>query len=63
MGHLIAQPNGNAETIMIGITGPVITTHYLDKTNQWEKVGLEHRAEAINFIEMGYTKLLEYRNQ
>ncbi|XP_035260741.1 complement C3-like isoform X2 [Anguilla anguilla] len=62
MGHLIAQPNGNAETIMIGITGPVITTHYLDKTNQWEKVGLEHRAEAINFIEMGYTKLLEYRN-
>ncbi|XP_064179568.1 complement C3-like isoform X2 [Anguilla rostrata] len=62
MGHLIAQPNGNAETIMIGITGPVIATHYLDKTNQWEKVGLERRAEAINFIEMGYTKLLVYRN-
>ncbi len=35
---------------MIHLTLPVIATHYLDSTNQWETVGMERRNEAINHI-------------
>ncbi|KAG5854132.1 hypothetical protein ANANG_G00034310 [Anguilla anguilla] len=62
MGSLIHQPAGCGEQNMIGITGPVIATHYLDKTGQWEQIGLDRRAEAIKFITMGYTQQLAYRN-
>ncbi|KAI1886574.1 hypothetical protein AGOR_G00197210 [Albula goreensis] len=61
LGSLIHQPKGCGEQNMITMTGPVITTHYLDRTNQWEKVGLHRRTEAIKFINMGYTQQLAYR--
>ncbi|XP_061077546.1 complement C3-like [Conger conger] len=62
MGSLIQQPGGCGEQNMIRVTGPVIATHYLDKTGQWEQVGLDRRAEAIKFINLGYTQQLAYRN-
>ncbi|XP_064179571.1 complement C3-like [Anguilla rostrata] len=61
MGRLIARPTGNGEQNMISMTGPVISTHYMDTTHQWEKVGLERRALAIKYITMGYTQQMYYR--
>lgn len=38
---------------MIGLTGPVIATRYLDTTGQWEKVGVDKRETAIKYIRTG----------
>ncbi|KAG7491358.1 hypothetical protein MATL_G00002840 [Megalops atlanticus] len=61
MGSLISQPAGCGEQNMISMTSPLIATHYLDKTGQWDKVGVDRRAQAIKFITMGYTQQLAYR--
>ncbi|KAL1281211.1 hypothetical protein QQF64_000014 [Cirrhinus molitorella] len=61
MGRLIIQPGGCGEQIMIGMTLPVIATHYLDSTKQWEAVGIDRRSEAINHISTGYQRQLGYR--
>uniref|UniRef100_A0A8C7X9G7 Anaphylatoxin-like domain-containing protein n=1 Tax=Oryzias sinensis TaxID=183150 RepID=A0A8C7X9G7_9TELE len=60
MGTLIRQPGGCGEQNMIGMTLPVIATIYLDKTNQWEAVGFEKRAEALQHIKTGYNNELAY---
>ncbi|KAM3622581.1 uncharacterized protein V6R79_000678 [Siganus canaliculatus] len=61
MGTLIRQPSGCGEQTMIGMTLPVIATIYLDKTNQWDHVGIERRDEALQHIRTGYTNELNYR--
>ncbi|XP_055060092.2 complement C3 isoform X1 [Misgurnus anguillicaudatus] len=61
MGQLIVQPNGCGEQNMIFMTLPVIATHYLDSTNQWETVGMERRKESINHINKGYQTELTFR--
>ncbi|XP_052459374.1 complement C3 isoform X2 [Carassius gibelio] len=61
MGRLIVQPSGNGEENMIRMTLPVIATHYLDSTNQWDTVGIERRNEAIHHINTGYQRQLGYR--
>ncbi|KAK7161096.1 hypothetical protein R3I94_003929 [Phoxinus phoxinus] len=61
MGRLIIQPGGCGEQIMIGMTLPVIATHYLDSTKQWETVGMHRRDEAIIHINTGYQRQLGYR--
>ncbi|KAG7491361.1 hypothetical protein MATL_G00002880 [Megalops atlanticus] len=61
IGSLITQPYGYGETNMITMAKPVIATHYLDRTSQWDKVGVDRREEAIKFIKMGYTQQLAYR--
>ncbi|XP_062395864.1 complement C3-like isoform X2 [Sardina pilchardus] len=61
LGSLIVQPRGCGEQNMIYMTLPLIATHYLDTTNQWEKVGLEKRATAIKYIKMGYQQELAFR--
>jgi len=53
MGSLIKQPRGCGEQNMASMTLPVIATHYLDNTNQWETVGIGRRSEAINHIRTG----------
>ncbi|XP_075758420.1 A.superbus venom factor 1 [Pelodiscus sinensis] len=59
--HLIVTPSGCGEQNMIGMTPPVIATHYLDSTEQWERVGAERRAEAIKLIMQGYTQQMVYK--
>ncbi|CAB1344806.1 unnamed protein product, partial [Coregonus sp. 'balchen'] len=54
LGDLLRQPGGCGEQNMIRMTLPLIATHYLDKTKQWDKVGLERRKEAVNYIEKAY---------
>ncbi|XP_054896960.1 complement C3-like [Poeciliopsis prolifica] len=61
MGTLIYQPSGCGEQNMIHMTLPVIATTYLDKTNQWEAVGLNKRNEALQHIKTGYNNELAYR--
>ncbi|ROL46563.1 Complement C3 [Anabarilius grahami] len=61
MGRFIVQPSGNGEENMIYMTLPVIATHYLDSTNQWEAAGMDRRKEAINHINTGYHQQLSFR--
>ncbi|KAG7316106.1 hypothetical protein KOW79_020972 [Hemibagrus wyckioides] len=61
MGSLIVQPHGCGEQNMILMTLPVIATHYLDTTKQWEGVGLHRRSEAIKHIQTGFTQELTFR--
>ncbi|XP_044201968.1 complement C3-like [Thunnus albacares] len=63
MGSLIVQPSGCGEQNMAGMTLPVIATTYLDKTNQWETIGLQKRGEALQHIKTGYQKQLNYRKK
>ncbi|XP_025059766.1 venom factor-like [Alligator sinensis] len=59
--NLIVTPGGCGEQNMFRMTPTVIATHYLDSTGQWERVGLDRRAEAINLIMNGYTQQLTYK--
>uniref|UniRef100_A0A671YJF1 Complement C3-like n=1 Tax=Sparus aurata TaxID=8175 RepID=A0A671YJF1_SPAAU len=61
MGTLIRQPKGCGEQNMIGMTLTVIAVTYLDKTNQWEAVGLQKRDKAFEHIKTGYVNQLKYR--
>uniref|UniRef100_A0A673IS51 Complement C3-like n=1 Tax=Sinocyclocheilus rhinocerous TaxID=307959 RepID=A0A673IS51_9TELE len=61
MGRFIVQSSGNGEQNMIYMTLPLIATHYLDSTNQWDTVGMERRNEAVNHIRTGYQRQLGYR--
>uniref|UniRef100_A0A8C5F2Y5 Complement C3 n=1 Tax=Gopherus evgoodei TaxID=1825980 RepID=A0A8C5F2Y5_9SAUR len=59
--HLIVVPSGCGEQNMIRLTPTVISTYFLDSTDQWEKMGVDRRAEAINLIRSGYTQQLAYK--
>ncbi|XP_067296790.1 complement C3 [Pseudorasbora parva] len=61
MGKLIVQPHGCGEQTMIYMTLPVIATHYLDNTNQWEAVGIDRRNDAVKHINTGYRLELTFR--
>ncbi|KAK7165650.1 hypothetical protein R3I93_005655 [Phoxinus phoxinus] len=61
MGSLVVQPGGCGEQNMIGLTMPVIATHYLDKTNQWHTVKAGLRQTAVFYITKGYNQQLAYR--
>ncbi|CAM4693299.1 unnamed protein product [Caretta caretta] len=61
LGHLIVVPSGCGEQNMIRLTPTVISTHFLDSTHQWEKMGVDRRAVAINLIKRGYTQQLAYK--
>ncbi|KAF5890919.1 complement C3-like, partial [Clarias magur] len=59
--RLIKQPSGCAEQNLMAMVLPLITTHYLDKTNQWNDVGVDKRTEALKHIKTGYVTELNYR--
>ncbi|KAL2086955.1 hypothetical protein ACEWY4_018014 [Coilia grayii] len=61
MTSLIRQPGGCGEQNMFGITMPVTAANYLDKTNQWDAVGVAKRATALQYIQTGYNNQLGYR--
>uniref|UniRef100_A0A674JTF9 Complement C3 n=1 Tax=Terrapene triunguis TaxID=2587831 RepID=A0A674JTF9_9SAUR len=61
LGHLIVVPSGCGEQNMIRLTPTVVSTYFLDNTNQWEKMGVDRRTEAINLIRSGYTQQLAYK--
>ncbi|XP_075320392.1 complement C3-like [Odontesthes bonariensis] len=63
MSSLIYQPSGCGEENMIHMTLPVIVATYLDKTNQWESVGIKRRDEALQHIRTGYRNQLTHRKK
>ncbi|XP_063787115.1 complement C3-like [Pseudophryne corroboree] len=61
LNHLISAPGGCGEQNMMRMTPPVIATHYLDATGQWDRVGAEHRAKALEYIQRGVDGQMAYR--
>ncbi|XP_075062640.1 complement C3-like [Mixophyes fleayi] len=59
--HLITVPAGCGEQNMMSMTPTVIATRFLDVTEQWERLGVERREEAIKNINLGYVQQLVYR--
>ncbi|XP_014873776.1 complement C3-like isoform X1 [Poecilia latipinna] len=55
------EPQGSGEQTMMTMTLSVAATMYLDNTNQWEAVGLEKRAEALQHLKNGYQRELIFR--
>ncbi|KAL7988330.1 hypothetical protein Chor_007249 [Crotalus horridus] len=61
LNHLIITPYGCGEQNMMHMTAPVIATYYLDTTGQWETLGVDRRAEAVQQIKKGYAQQLVYK--
>ncbi|KAA8595422.1 hypothetical protein FQN60_012557 [Etheostoma spectabile] len=53
LASLIQMPGGCVEQNLASITLPLIATLYLDRTNSWESVGVQRRAEALRYIRRG----------
>ncbi|XP_069804243.1 complement C3-like [Dendropsophus ebraccatus] len=60
LNHLINTPGGCGEQNMMTMTAPLIATHYLDFSNQWEKLGLQRREQAVQFIKNGVVQQLTF---
>uniref|UniRef100_A0A3Q4ICA1 Complement component c3b, tandem duplicate 2 n=1 Tax=Neolamprologus brichardi TaxID=32507 RepID=A0A3Q4ICA1_NEOBR len=63
LGSLIRMPGGCVEQNLASITLPLIATLYLDRTDNWESVGVQRRAEALKYIKRGYDNQLAYRRR
>ncbi|XP_059813779.1 complement C3-like [Hypanus sabinus] len=63
LNHLIRVPTGCGEQNMASMTPVLIVTVYLDKTNQWMKLGVDLRETAVKNIQQGYTQELAYRKE
>nr|XP_019959614.1 PREDICTED: complement C3-like [Paralichthys olivaceus] len=61
LASLIQMPGGCVEQNLARITLPLIATLYLERTNDWESVGVQRKAEAIRYIRRGYENQLAYR--
>ncbi|KAJ6654542.1 hypothetical protein lerEdw1_006849 [Lerista edwardsae] len=61
LSRLLIIPSGCVEQNLMSMTPSVIATYYLDRTGQWEKIGVERRAEAIGLVMKGYTQQLAYK--
>ncbi|XP_069623415.1 complement C3-like [Ranitomeya imitator] len=60
LNHLISAPHGCGEQNMMTMTCPLIATQFLDLSNQWERVGLQRREQAIQFIKNGIIQQLAF---
>ncbi|XP_072710728.1 complement C4-A-like [Ciconia boyciana] len=58
---LIQVPTGCAEQTMVKMAPAVYAIEYLDASEQWVNFSPERKEEAINMIEKGYTRLLEFQ--
>ncbi|CAN9510720.1 unnamed protein product [Ophioblennius macclurei] len=61
LGALIRMPGGCVEQNLATVTLPLIATLYLERSDGWEGVGVERKAEAIRYIRKGYEKQLAYK--
>lgn len=55
LASLIRMPGGCVEQNLASITLPLIATLYLERTNGWESVGVQRKAEALRYIRRGET--------
>uniref|UniRef100_A0A667WKL1 Complement component c3b, tandem duplicate 1 n=1 Tax=Myripristis murdjan TaxID=586833 RepID=A0A667WKL1_9TELE len=61
LASLIRMPGGCVEQNLASITLPLIATLYLERSEDWESVGVERKAEALRYIRRGYENQLAYR--
>ncbi|TNM85383.1 hypothetical protein fugu_007654 [Takifugu bimaculatus] len=61
LASLIRMPGGCVEQNLASITLPLIATLYLERTEGWESVGVQRKAEALRYIRRGYENQLAYR--
>uniref|UniRef100_A0A3Q2CWB6 Complement component c3b, tandem duplicate 2 n=1 Tax=Cyprinodon variegatus TaxID=28743 RepID=A0A3Q2CWB6_CYPVA len=61
LASLIQMPGGCVEQNLASITLPLIATLYLDRTENWDSVGVDRKAEALRYIRRGYENQLAYR--
>ncbi|NP_001093490.1 complement component c3b, tandem duplicate 2 isoform 1 precursor [Danio rerio] len=61
LAALIRMPGGCVEQNLARITLPLIAAHYLDRSADWEIVGISRREEAIKYIQKGYENQLNYK--
>ncbi|NWR14726.1 CO4 protein, partial [Emberiza fucata] len=59
--RLIQVPTGCAEQTMVKMAPAVYAIEYLDASEQWVNFNPERKQEAINMIEKGYARLLEFQ--
>lgn len=55
LASLIQMPGGCVEQNLASITLPLIATLYLERTEGWESVGVQRKAEALRYIRRGET--------
>ncbi|NWH62152.1 CO3 protein, partial [Geococcyx californianus] len=60
---LIQVPTGCAEQTMVKMAPTVYAIEYLDASEQWMNFNPLKKEEAINMIEKGYTRLLEFQKE
>lgn len=53
LASLIQMPGGCVEQNLASITLPLIATLYLERTEGWESVGVQRKAEALRYIRRG----------
>ncbi|XP_043533803.1 complement C4-B-like [Chiloscyllium plagiosum] len=58
---LIRQPKGCAEQTSMYMSPTVFAVRYLDKSEQWLNLKAERKDEAIQHIEAGYNRILEFK--
>uniref|UniRef100_A0A8C2FS32 Complement component c3b, tandem duplicate 2 n=1 Tax=Cyprinus carpio TaxID=7962 RepID=A0A8C2FS32_CYPCA len=63
LAALIRMPGGCVEQNLARITMPLIAAHYLDRSGNWDAVGIDRREEAIKYIQKGYENQLNYRKK
>lgn len=56
LASLIRMPGGCVEQNLASITLPLIASLYLERTNNWESVGVDRKAEALRYIRKGVTE-------
>ncbi|KAI5629916.1 complement component c3b, tandem duplicate 2 isoform X2 [Silurus asotus] len=61
LAALIQMPGGCVEQNLASIMLPLIAVHYLDRSWQWESVGIQRREVAISYIKTGYENQLHFR--
>ncbi|XP_050958888.1 complement C3 isoform X4 [Labeo rohita] len=61
LAALIRLPGGCVEQNLARITLPLIATHYLNRSGNWDDVGINRREEAIKYIQIGYENQLNFR--
>nr|FAA01197.1 TPA: complement C4 isoform-B [Notamacropus eugenii] len=61
LGSLLRVPTGCAEQTMVSLSPTLAASRYLDKTEQWGKLPPEMKDHAVDLIQKGYARILQFR--
>ncbi|XP_068929376.1 complement C4-A-like [Petaurus breviceps papuanus] len=61
LGSLLRVPRGCGEQTMVYLSPTLAASRYLDKTEQWGKLPPEMKDHAVDLIQKGYARILQFR--